>query len=95
MLNLGVPWWELILRSAIVYAALLLILRMTGKRAVGQLAPFDLVLCSCFRTPSEFNEWGDNSLIGGLISACTHSLNYAVGEAAFETSSSAIIEGDR
>ncbi|HSU82975.1 MAG TPA: DUF421 domain-containing protein, partial [Thermoanaerobaculia bacterium] len=44
MLNLAVPWWELIVRSVLVYLFLLIILRVTGKRQVGQLAPFDLVL---------------------------------------------------
>jgi uncharacterized membrane protein YcaP (DUF421 family) len=38
------PWWEFILRGLIVYVFLLAILRLTGKRQVGQLAPFDLVL---------------------------------------------------
>ena len=39
MFNLAIPWWELIVRGAIVYAFLLLLLRITGKRQVGQLAP--------------------------------------------------------
>ena len=96
MLNLAVPWWELILRSAIVYAALLLILRVTGKRQVGQLAPFDLVLLLVLSNAVQNSmNGGDNSLIGGLISACTLiALNYAVGEAAFRSKRlEAIIEG--
>jgi uncharacterized membrane protein YcaP (DUF421 family) len=44
MLNMAVPWWELIFRGVIVYVFLLALLRITGKRQVGQLAPFDLVL---------------------------------------------------
>ena len=44
MWNIAVPWWELILRCVVVYAFLILLLRVTGKRQVGQLAPFDLVL---------------------------------------------------
>ncbi len=39
MFNLAVPWWELIVRSVIVYLFLILLLRITGKRQVGQLAP--------------------------------------------------------
>jgi Predicted membrane protein len=90
MLNLGVPWWELILRSAIVYAALLLILRMTGKRQVGQLAPFDLVLLLVLSNAVQNSmNGGDNSLIGGLISACTLiALNYAVVKRRSEASGS-------
>ena len=44
MLSMSVPWWELILRALIVYGFLIVLLRVTGKRQVGQLAPFDLVL---------------------------------------------------
>ena len=40
MLNLAVPIWELVLRSVVVYGFLLVLLRLTGKRQVGQLAPF-------------------------------------------------------
>ena len=42
--TLAEPWWELILRAVIVYAFLLVLLRLSGKRHVGQLAPFDLVM---------------------------------------------------
>lgn len=41
---MSISWWELILRGVIVYSFLLVLLRVTGKRQVGQLAPFDLVL---------------------------------------------------
>ena len=44
MWSLSVPWWELVLRSVVVFAALLL-LRLTGKRQVGQLAPNDWCCC--------------------------------------------------
>ena len=30
MFNLSVPWWELVLRSIVVFGALLLLLRLTG-----------------------------------------------------------------
>jgi uncharacterized membrane protein YcaP (DUF421 family) len=96
MLNLAVPWWELILRSAVVYAALLIILRVTGKRQVGQLAPFDLVLLLVLSNAVQNSmNGGDNSLIGGLISAGTLvALNYTVGEATFRSKRlEAIIEG--
>ena len=44
MWALSVPWWELAARAVLVYLFLLVLLRLTGKRQVGQLAPFDLVL---------------------------------------------------
>ena len=44
MWTLGVPWWELVIRSAGIYLALLVVLRLFGKREVGQFTLFDLVL---------------------------------------------------
>lgn len=44
MFDLTVPWWELALRGAAVYATVLILLRVTGKRQVGQFTPFDLAL---------------------------------------------------
>jgi uncharacterized membrane protein YcaP (DUF421 family) len=43
MFSLTGPWWEIVARAAIVYAELLLLIRITGKREVGELTPFDLV----------------------------------------------------
>lgn len=72
MLNLGVPWWELIVRGAVVYGFLLVLLRLTGKRQVGQLAPFDLVLLLVLSNAVQNSmNGGDNSLVGGLLSAVT------------------------
>jgi len=96
MWQLAIPWWELILRGVVVYAFLLIILRITGKRQVGQLAPFDLVLLLVLSNAVQNSmNAGDNSLIGGLISAATLvSLNYAVGYATFRSKQlEAIIEG--
>jgi uncharacterized membrane protein YcaP (DUF421 family) len=96
MLNMSVPWWELIVRSAVVYAALIFILRISGKRQVGQLAPFDLVLLLVLSNAVQNSmNGGDNSLVGGLISALTLiTLNYAVGFATFKSKRlEAIIEG--
>jgi uncharacterized membrane protein YcaP (DUF421 family) len=80
MLNLTVSWWELIVRAIIVYVTLLGMLRLTGKRQVGQLAPFDLVLLLVLSNAVQNSmNGGDNSLIGGLILAATLvALNYLV-----------------
>ena len=72
MLNLGVPVWELILRSVVIYVFLIVLLRITGKRQVGQLAPFDLVLLLVLSNAVQNSmNGGDNSLIGGMVSATT------------------------
>jgi uncharacterized membrane protein YcaP (DUF421 family) len=96
MWNMAVPWWELIVRGIVVYAFLLAILRLTGKRQVGQLAPFDLVLLLVLSNAVQNSmNAGDNSLVGGLISAATLvGLNYLVGVATFRSRRlEAIIEG--
>ncbi len=96
MFTMAIPWWELIVRSLIVYAFLLVILRITGKRQVGQLAPFDLVLLLVLSNAVQNSmNGGDNSLVGGLISATSLiALNYLIGFAAFKSKRlEAIIEG--
>ena len=72
MWNLSVPWWEFVLRGVVVYLFLLVFLRLTGKRQTGQYAPFDLVLLLILSNAVQNSmNAGDNSLIGGLISATT------------------------
>ena len=96
MWNIAVPWWELVVRSAVVYFSLLLLLRVTGKRQVGQLAPFDLVLLLLLSNAVQNSmNAGDNSLVGGLVSATTLvGLNYLVGLATYNHKKlEAIIEG--
>ena len=80
MFDLSVPWWELVLRSVVVFGALLVLLRLTGKRQVGQLAPNDLVLLLILSNAVQNSmNAGDNSLTGGLVSAVTLvALNYLV-----------------
>jgi uncharacterized membrane protein YcaP (DUF421 family) len=70
MLTLSLPWWEYIVRALVVYVFLLLILRVTGKRQVGQLTPFDFILLLILSNAVQNSmSGGDNSLAGGLISA--------------------------
>lgn len=70
MFELSVPWWELVLRSALVFSFLILLLRLTGKRQIGQLSPMDLVLLLVLSNAVQNSmNAGDESLIGGLISA--------------------------
>jgi len=96
MLNIAVPIWELIVRAGAVYVFLLLLLRLTGKRQVGQLSPFDLVLLLVLSNAVQNSmNAGDNSLVGGLISAATLvALNYGVGYLAFRSKKlETLIEG--
>lgn len=87
MWKLDTAWWELVLRAVIVYGFLLTLLRLTGKRQVGQLSPFDLVLLLVLSNAVQNSiNAGDNSLVGGLISAVTLvGLNLLVGYATFRS----------
>jgi uncharacterized membrane protein YcaP (DUF421 family) len=87
MFHIAVPWWELVLRGSVVYVFLLILLRITGKRQVGQLAPFDLILLLVLSSAVQNSmNAGDNSLIGGLISATTLVLlNFAVSMATYHS----------
>ena len=96
MFDIAVPWWELVIRSVVVYGFLLVILRISGKRQVGQLAPFDLVLLLVLSNAVQNSmNGGDNSLIGGLVSAATLiAVNFTIGFATFKSKRlEAIIEG--
>ena len=96
MWNIAVPWWELILRAVIVYGFLLLLLRLTGKRQVGQLAPFDLVLLLVLSNAVQNSmNAGDNSLVGGLLSAATLiGLNFVIGWVTYRSKKmEGVIEG--
>lgn len=72
MFAMSVPWWEFVVRGVAVYLFLLVFLRLTGKRQTGQYAPFDLVLLLILSNAVQNSmNAGDNSLVGGLISATT------------------------
>jgi uncharacterized membrane protein YcaP (DUF421 family) len=96
MFNMTIPWWELVVRGVVVYGFLLIMLRISGKRQVGQMAPFDLVLLLVLSNAVQNSmNAGDNSLIGGLISAATLiGLNYLVSLLTYRNKTlEAVIEG--
>lgn len=81
MFTLSVPWWEFIVRGVAIYLFLLILLRVTGKRQISQMSPFDLVLLLILSNAVQNSmNAGDNSLVGGIISATTLvGLNYGIG----------------
>src|SRR6059036_118849 len=80
MFVLTVPVAEKILRPIIVYAFLIVVLRLAGKRELAQLNPFDLVvLLTISNTVQNAIIGEDNSVTGGLIGAMTLlAINYLV-----------------
>ena len=81
----GVSIAEKTLRSVIVYGFLIILLRIAGKRTLGQLTSFDLVvLLLLSNTVQNAIIGNDNSLIGGLIGACVLIIvNYIVVRALY------------
>ena len=72
MFNMSMGVGEHIVRGVAVYVFLLVLLRFVGKKHVGELAPFDLlVLLILSETVQNSLVGDDTSLIGGLISATT------------------------
>jgi uncharacterized membrane protein YcaP (DUF421 family) len=70
MFQLPLPILEKLLRPAIVYLALVVLLRIFGKRELAQLNPFDLVvLLSLSNTVQNAIIGNDNSVSGGIIGA--------------------------
>jgi len=89
-------WVEKILRPIIVYAALIVLLRVFGKRELGQLNPFDLVvILSLSNTVQNAIIGQDNSLVGGIVGAFfLLGINYAVALLKFKNKKiERIIEG--
>jgi uncharacterized membrane protein YcaP (DUF421 family) len=70
MFHLGVPVAEKVLRPVVVYAFLVVGLRLAGKRELAQLNPFDLVvLLTLSNTVQNAIIGDDNSVTGGLLGA--------------------------
>jgi uncharacterized membrane protein YcaP (DUF421 family) len=72
LFHLSVSPWELILRTVAVYLVILFLLRIAGRRQIAQMGPTELVamLLISNAVQNSMNA-GDNTLIGGLISAVT------------------------
>jgi uncharacterized membrane protein YcaP (DUF421 family) len=78
---MSVPWYEILLRTFVVYLTVLVLLRAAGKRELGQMTPFDLVVILVIANAVQnAMTGGDNSLIGGILAAATlTATNIAVG----------------
>ena len=72
MFDLAIPWWSFIVRTLVVYLALVIGRRLFGRRALGQMTPFDLVVILLIANALQNAMVGpDTSVTGGLVSAFT------------------------
>jgi uncharacterized membrane protein YcaP (DUF421 family) len=82
MLTSGAVLLNIVARTAIIYLLVLLGVRLSGKREVGQMTPFDLTLLLLLSNSVQNAMTGpDTSLVGGAVAAITLlSMNYFVAE---------------
>jgi uncharacterized membrane protein YcaP (DUF421 family) len=73
---------EIVLRTTIIYVLVLVGIRLTGKREVGQMTPFDLTLLLLLSNSVQNAMTGpDTSLVGGIVAAVVLLvLNYILAE---------------
>jgi uncharacterized membrane protein YcaP (DUF421 family) len=87
LFHLQVPWQEKVLRALVVYAFLLVAIRVFGRRELGQLTAFDLIVLLTLSNILQNAMIGnDNSLWGGIIGALVLlSANFGVAYAVFRS----------
>jgi uncharacterized membrane protein YcaP (DUF421 family) len=73
---------QIALRTGVIYLVVLIGVRLSGKREVGQMTPFDLTLLLLLSNSVQNAMTGpDTSVIGGIVAACTLLLvNYLVAD---------------
>ena len=72
MFELSTAWWELPLRATVIYAVLLILMRVSGKRTVGQFTPFDLLVVMLLsESVSGGLNGAEQSVTGSLLAAAT------------------------
>lgn len=72
MFELTADWWELIVRVSLIYVFLAVLLRLSGKRELGQLGPLDLLtMLLISETVSPALTAGDDSVTAAMIASAT------------------------
>lgn len=73
---------QVVARTAVIYIVVLAGVRLSGKREVGQMTPFDLTLLLLISNAVQNAMTGpDTTLFGGIAAACTLLvMNYLVAE---------------
>jgi uncharacterized membrane protein YcaP (DUF421 family) len=80
MFDLSVPLWELLARAALIYFGVLILLRLSGKRTIGEFSPFDVIVMLLLAEATEGAlTGGEESVPGALIVVATLiALNYGI-----------------
>jgi uncharacterized membrane protein YcaP (DUF421 family) len=85
LVHLGLPWWDKAIRTLVVYAVVLALLRLAGKRQLAQLNAFDLVVLLLLSNVVQNAIIGnETSLPGGVLGAVILiAVNYALVRLSF------------
>ena len=68
LLNTSIPYLELFIRAVVVYGFILFLIRISGKRQIGQLSAIEFVTILLISNAVQNSmNGGDNSLLGGMI----------------------------
>src|ERR1700733_12382652 len=89
---------QIAMRTGVIYLLVLIGVRLSGKREVGQMTPFDLTLLLLLSNSVQNAMTGpDTSLVGGIIAASTLLvLNYVVGNlSGANRAFRGVVEGDQ
>jgi len=96
LFDLAMPWWVFVLRAIAVYAVLMVLIRLSGKRTMGQFTPFDMLLIVLLGNAMQNSLLGEDTSLGGgvLLAVTLVTVNWCV---AFVTSRSSraerVVEG--
>jgi uncharacterized membrane protein YcaP (DUF421 family) len=72
IIQLSANWWEFALRAFLVYLVVLVLIRMSGKRTVGEFTPFDLIVVILVgESMQQALVQDDTSVLGPAITAAT------------------------
>ena len=79
--DLSMPWWHYLLRACVVYFVLLAMIRMSGKRSMGQFTSFDMLLVVLLGNAVQNALLGTDTTVGGglILAATLIALNWGVG----------------
>jgi uncharacterized membrane protein YcaP (DUF421 family) len=70
LFTFNIPVLNLIVRALVVYVSVLILLRISGKRQMGQMGPTEFVAILLISNAVQNSmNGGDNSLVGGLVLA--------------------------
>ena len=96
LFDLAMPWWVFIARAVIVYFVLLAMIRVSGKRTMGQFTAFDMLLVVLLGNAVQNALLGPDTSVGGglLLAATLIGLNWLVGLASARSARvEALVEG--